>query len=143
MNKIKACLSEAKLNDYLNNTLQGTEKKEVEEHLKDCSTCLDKLVFAYKTAIEFNNPGQKGVKNMKSLWKKNLWLIGSIIAFILSFIMPRYFIQALVASILMAIKWIFDSVNARILITIYDAWSKGDEKETSKILQGLNNRIKF
>ena len=143
MNKLKICLSEAKLNDYLNNTLQELEKKEVEEHLTGCNTCLDKLVFAYKTAMEFNDSGRKEVKNMKSLWKKNLWLIGSIIAFVLSFVMPRYFIHALVASILMAIKWIFDSVNARILIMIYDAWSKGGEKEASKMLQGLNNRIKF
>jgi len=143
LNKVKTCISDAKLNDYLSSELSKDEKKAVEGHLKECNTCLDKMVFAYKTVSEFNKSGEKGVIKMETLWKKNLWLIGTIIAFTLSFIVPRYFLQLLVAAILMGTKWIFDSVNARILIMIYDAWNKGGKDEASKVLQGLNDRIKL
>ena len=142
MNKVSICLSEVDLNDYLSGSLSREKKEEIENHLKDCSTCLEKLVFAYQTVEEFNKTKQKGVKIMKPTWKKNLWLFGAIITFVLSFFVPRYFIQLLVATILMAVKWIFDSVNARILIMIYDAWKKGDEKGTSNIIKTLNDRIK-
>jgi len=98
-------------------------------------------VFAYKTVEELKKK-QKGAKAMNPSWAKNLWLIGSIMTFALSFFVPRYFVQLLVATILMAVKWIFDSVNARILIMIYDAWKNGGEKEASKILKTLGNRIK-
>ena len=143
MNKVKTCVSSVKLNDYLNGGLSKDEKKVVEEHLKSCNECLDKMVFAYKTVSEFSKSEKKGVNKMKTLWKKNLWLIGTVIAFTLSFIVTRYFVQLLVAAILMGTKWIFDSVNARILIMIYDAWNKGGKDEASKVLQGLNDRIKL
>ena len=73
--------------------------------------------------------------------KKNLWLFGAIAAFLLSFFVPRYFVQFLVATILLGAKWIFESVNARILIMIYEAWQKGGEKEASKILNSFGDRL--
>jgi len=78
---------------------------------------------------------------MKPDWKRNLWLFGAIIAFVLSFLVSRYFVQLLVATILMGTKWIFDSVNARILIMIYDAWKKGGSDEASKVLGTFNDRL--
>ncbi|UCD54775.1 MAG: zf-HC2 domain-containing protein [Candidatus Omnitrophota bacterium] len=147
MQKTSLCLPETELNDYLSGMLSPEKKAEIENHLKDCNGCLEKLVFAYGAVEEFNktkkgpHSGGQGVKLMKSMWKKNLWLFGAIIAFILSFFVPRYFIQFLVATILMGAKWIFESINARILIMIYDAWKKGGEKEATKILKTLNDRI--
>ena len=141
MKKLAECLSEVELNDYLSGILSGEKKAEIENHLKDCNRCLEKMVFAYQTVKEFNETKKEGVNLMKSMWKKNLWLFGAIIAFALSFFVPRYFVQLLVATILMGVKWIFDTVNARILIMIYDAWKKGGEKETTKILKTLNDRI--
>ena len=140
MNKISTCVSEVEFNDYLSGVLSPERKAEIENHLEDCGACLEKLVFAYQVVKEFDET--KGAKPMKSMWSKNLWLIGAIIAFTLSFFVPRYFIQLLVATILLGAKWIFESVNARILIMIYDAWKKGGEQEASKILKTLNNRIK-
>ena len=148
MAKLGICLSQVELNDYLAGTLSAERKAEVEDHLKDCNACLENMVFAYRTVEEFEKTkkslpaGRQGVKTMKSDWKKNLWLFGAVLTFILSFLAPRYFIQLLVATILMAAKWIFDSVNARILIMIYDAWKKGNEEEASKVLGTLGDRFK-
>lgn len=139
MKKSALCLSRVELNDYLSGALSRERKKDIEDHLKDCNGCLEKVVFAYQTVEEFNKT--KGVKPMKFLWKRNLWLYAAILAFVLSFFVPRYFVQLLVATILMGTKWIFDSVNARILIMIYEAWKKGGEKEASKILQNFNDRL--
>ncbi len=141
MQKTSLCLPEIELNDYLSGVLSPEKKTEIENHLKDCSGCLEKLVFAYQAVGEFNKTKKEGVNFMKSAWKKNAWLFGAIIAFALSFFVPRYFVQLLVATILMGAKWIFESINARILIMIYDAWKKGGEKEATKILKTLNDRI--
>ena len=141
MKKLAQCLSEVELNDYLTGALSGEERTETENHLKDCNGCLEKMVFAYQTVKGFNKTKKEGVNSMKSMWKKNLWLFGAIITFALSFFVPRYFVQLLVGTILMGVKWIFDTLNARILIMIYDAWKKGGEKEATKILKTLNNRI--
>ena len=139
MKKIGLCLSEVELNDYLSGVLSEEKRLEIENHLKDCGACLEKLAFAYQTVEEFNK--LKGEKIMKSSWKKNLWFFGAVLAFTLSFFVPRYFVQLLVGTILMGVKWIFDSVNARILIMIYDAWKKGGSDEASEIFKNLNNRI--
>ena len=139
MKELGICLKSVDLNDYLSGSLPEKKKSEVEDHLRDCGACLERVVFAYDTVKEFNN--KKGVKIMKPDWKKNLWLFGATLAFALSFFVPRYFVQLLVATILMALKWIFDSTNARILIMIYEAWKKGDGGETSTIFKTLNDRM--
>ena len=141
MQKLGTCVTDIELNDYLNNELSSENKERIEKHLKECNECLEKLVFAYNTVKEYDEPKLKGEKSMKKDWKKNIWLIGAIVAFILSFVVSRYFIQLLVATILMGMKWIFDSINARILIMIYDAWKKGGEKEASKVLNSFGDRF--
>jgi len=141
MKKLKPCLSAADLNDYLSGALSAEKKAEVEKHLDDCSACLEKMVFAYETVKEFNGSGKKEVRNMKTTAKRNLWLLGAIIAFALSFFVQRYFAQFLIATVLLGAKWIFESANARILIMIYDAWKKGGEEEASKILGSFGDRI--
>ncbi len=147
MREVSGCLSEIELNDYLNGSLSAKKRAAAEKHLAGCDTCLEKLVFAYQTVEEFEKTkkslpaGRRKVGPMKPDRKKNLWLFGTIIAFALSFFVSRYFVQLLVAATLMGTKWIFDSVNARILIMIYDAWARGGENETSKILEKLKTRF--
>jgi len=141
MTKTTVCLSETELNDYLNGDVSTGKRAEIETHLKDCNACLEKLVFAYETVRDFSALRPKGVKPVKNMWKKNLWLLACIAAFALSFFVPRYFVQFLVATILLGSKWIFESVNARILITIYEAWNKGGEKEASKVLGSFKDRF--
>jgi len=147
MQQVSVCLSEVELNDYLSGALSRRKKAELEKHLAGCDACLEKVVFAYSTVEEFEKTkqdlpdGGKGAKPMKPDRKRNLWLFGAIIAFTLSFFVSRYFVQLLVAAILMGIKWIFDSVNARILIMIYDAWKHGGSDEASKVLGKLKDRF--
>jgi len=140
MEKLGLCLSETELHDYLTGVASEEIKTKIESHLETCQDCLEKLTFAYQAVDEFEK--SKGVKFMLPKNKINLWLVGATITFVLSFLLPRYFMQLLVATILLGAKWIFDSINARILIMIYDAWKKGGEKEASKIIKTLNDRIK-
>ena len=134
MRKTKACVTDIEINDYLSGGLSPERKTEVERHIAECESCLDKLVFAYRTAREFDESGMKGRPKMKSTRTKYLWPVAALITFIMSFLTPEYFLQFLVATALLGAKWIFDSVNARILIMIYEAWKKGGRDEASKIL---------
>ena len=137
VNKTKVCITENDISEYLSGKISKDRRNEIENHLNECGSCLDSLVFAYKTVEEFNKKGEKSMRSSKI----NIWLVGTIIAFIISFVFPRYFVQALVAAILLGAKWIFESVNARILIMIYDAWKKGGEEEATKILKNFNKRF--
>ena len=145
MVKTGVCISDTQVNDYLTGSLSAEKKAEIESHIANCNACLEKIVFAYETVEEFNKEslpaGRQGRRLMKKERKNNMWLYGAILTFILSFPLQRYFMQLLVATILMGGKWIFDSMNARILITIYEAWKHGGEQEASKILKNLNNRF--
>ncbi|MBL7157920.1 MAG: zf-HC2 domain-containing protein [Candidatus Omnitrophica bacterium] len=144
MVKTNTCINEVVLNDYLNGKVSRESRERIEQHLAGCGECMDALVFAYQTVDEYKKikaclPAGRE-KKMKANWKKHIWLIGTIIAFALSFFKTGYFAQFLVAAILMGAKWIFDTTNARMLIMIYDAWQKGGEKEASRILRNFKTR---
>ena len=65
MEKIASCLSEVELNDYLSGILSGEKKAEIENHLKDCNGCLEKIVFAYQTVKEFNETKKENSRSKK------------------------------------------------------------------------------
>jgi hypothetical protein len=69
--------------------------------------------------------------------KINWYAVGGVASFALSFVFPRYFLQFLVATILLGAKWIIDAKNTRMLVMIYEAWRKGGEKEASRILESM------
>jgi hypothetical protein len=141
MKKTGTCPTDSELNDYLEGALSGERRGAVEEHLEGCASCLDKAVFAYKTVREFGQEKPKGDEKMKVAWKRHVWLLGAAAAFLMSFFIQRYFLQFLVATVLLGVKWIFESSNARILIMIYEAWKKGGESEAAKVLKTLNDRM--
>jgi len=60
----------------------------------------------------------------------------------MSFTVPQYFIQLLVATLLLGIKWIVDAKSIKMFIMVYDAWKKGGEKEASRILSALDTKPK-
>lgn len=70
--------------------------------------------------------------------KINLYLVLACAAFLLSFITPRYFIQSLVATLILGIKWVVDSKTTRMLIMIQEAWKKGGERDVSRIMHTLD-----
>ncbi len=131
-----SCPDEAALSAYLDGSLRGKEREMVEEHIASCDRCLLAVVSAYESVADFKKNRKGGI--MKKL---NLYFICMLVSFILSFIFPRYFIQLLVATIICGAKWIIDAKSTRMLVMIYDAWKKGGEKEASKILENLKNRL--
>ena len=129
---------EAELAGYLDGTIRGKEREIIESHLASCDECLNSAVSAYEAVRLSKKKGKS-----KSMRKINLYLIFCIISFILSFAMPRYFIQLLVATLLLGIKWVADSKSTKMLITIYEAWKHGGEKEASKVLNRLGEHSRF
>ncbi len=128
--------TEVELSDFLNHSISGKEKEVVEAHIANCPDCLAKVVSAYES-VELNKK-RKG----KIMKKMNFYLALAILSFLLSFTMPRYFIQFLVATLILGIKWIVDSKSTKMLIMIYEAWKKGGEKEASRILQTFDSNSK-
>lgn len=128
--------TEVELSDFLGNLLSVQDKQLLEDHIAGCNECLEKIVSAHESVKLF----KKGTVNIMK--KVNFYLIFAILSFTLSFITPRYFIQLLVATLLLGIKWIVDSKSTKMLVMIYEAWKKGGEKEASRILEHLDSGSK-
>ena len=127
----KAHLPEREISDYLDRRLDADSRKEVELHAAECTDCLAAIVSAYESVRLFK-------KRKDDIMKKlNIYLILAIVSFLLSFVVPQYFAQFLVAAALLGIKWISDSKSTKMLVMIYDAWKRGDEKAASRILSTL------
>jgi hypothetical protein len=135
------CPGEHVLNSYLLGELDEAKRAETERHLSTCVYCVYKISEAY--AVMHPNK-LKIIKEfiMKMAKRANLWLIGCIIMFVFSFILPRYFIQFLVGAILLGMKWIVDSKNTKMLIMIYEAWKRGGNKEAERIFRSLDSRMR-
>ena len=140
--KIKAHPTEIELAGFLDRSLPEIERREVEAHISSCDDCLKRIVSAHESVAVFNENRKPKKGKKKSMNKISLCLVLAIITFSLSFITPRYFIQLLVATLILGIKWIADAKSTRMLVMIYEAWKKGGEKEASRILETLENNHK-
>jgi hypothetical protein len=129
--------TEAELADYLGHSLTGAEKERLEEHIAACGECLDRIVSAHESVEEFRKKGGPSEGKGGLMKRINVYLLLAITSFVLSFAMPRYFLQFLVATLLLGIKCIVDAKSTRMLIMIHEAWRKGGEKEASRILNTL------
>jgi len=143
LEKTLTCPNESELVDYISNSVSRKRRNEIDTHLQDCMACMEDIVLAQKisTSHDKNLPGVG--KGLKTWLKKNVFLLLSILTFALSFLLSHYFVQLLVATLILAGKWIFDTVNARILIMIYDAWKKGGESEVRRVMERFNSRNIF
>lgn len=135
--------AENDLAGFLAGLLPKARRVKVEDHIAECDECLAAVVSAYESVassgnIPISRRGSGGI--MKKL---NIYLMMAILSFALSFITPRYFIQLLVATTLLGIKWIADSKSARMLVMIYEAWKNGGEKEASQVLKRMEERAKI
>ncbi len=133
--KTKVHSTEAELADFLAHVLDRTDRKRVEDHIAQCDECLNVVVSAYESV---KSAAKKGTK-MKKI---NLYLILAIISFALSFVTPRFFLQFLVATLVLGTKWVVDSKTTKMLIMIHEAWKKGGEKEAGRILHTLESESK-
>jgi len=135
--------TEVQLADYLGHALSGDERARLENHVASCDECLEKIASAHESVGMFEKKSllKKGVTNIMK--KISIYPILAIISFSLSFLMPQYFLQFLVATLLLGIKWVIDSRSTKMLIMIQEAWKKGGEKEASKILQSIDPKKRF
>lgn len=136
MNRI--CPSEKTLSEYMAGALKEEEKVELEKHLASCSVCRRLLAEAHEVTSKFS--ARETMHSVLQRITKNKWLIASSIALILSFLVPRYFLQFLAASLLAGAKWITDSKTTKMLITIYEAWKSGDREKQDKILSRFHSK---
>jgi len=141
--KTGAHLTETEVADYLGNTLPAARRGEIEQHIADCDECLKTVLAAHEAVTQYSQEFDLKGKGTKMVKKLNVYLILAVISFVLSFVTPRYFIQLLVATLLLGIKWIVDAKSTKMLVMIYEAWKKGGEKEASRILETLEpkNRL--
>lgn len=138
--KISAHPSEEELADYLAGNLSARAKDRVEAHIAQCGECLARIVSAHESV----NMSRKDAKPRKGniMNKINPYLCLAILAFALSFVMPRYFIQLLVVTAILGIKWVVDSKTTKMLVMIYEAWKRGGEKEASQIFETFDSKSK-
>ncbi|MBI4974684.1 MAG: hypothetical protein HZA30_04625 [Candidatus Omnitrophica bacterium] len=131
--------TEAELAGFLGRSLSDKGKEVVELHIASCPECLERIVSAHESVEEFRKGGLAKKGKANPMKKINFYLVLAIISFLLSFTVPQYFVQFLLATLLLGIKWIVDSKSTKMLIMIYEAWKKGGEKEASHILETLNS----
>ena len=141
LEKTSACPAASELADYASGGLPRKRQKELEAHLAGCLACMEDIMLA-KKAEGFYMKETKSGGNFGNWLKKSLWLILAIASFVLSFAYPRYFLQYLVATLVLGAKWILETTNARILIMIYEAWKKGGEAELGRVLERFESRMK-
>jgi hypothetical protein len=140
--KTKTHPAASELAGYLSNSLSANEIAHIEEHLSSCRECLERAVSAYDSVRDFNAHVTPKKRRSPVMKKISLPLILAIISFTLSFAIPRYFIQLLVATLILGIKWVVDSKSAKMLVMIYEAWKSGGEREASRILETLESKQK-
>lgn len=125
--------TESELAEFLGGALPPRERERLIAHMGSCRECLAKVVAADEAVAGYLGETRSAKRGAALTRSINLYLVGSVAAFACSFLEPRYFIQFLVAAVVLALKWIIDSKTTKTLITIHEAWKKSGLKETSKI----------
>ena len=122
---------------YLDRTISADERKRIESHAASCPECLKTMVAAHETITKSKKDDKHNIRRQDMIKKVNPCLALAIGFFLLSFMTPRFFIQSLVATLVFGIKWVADSRSTKMLVMIYDAWKRGDDKGVSRILDTL------
>ena len=131
------------LADYLDDLLSADKRAGIEAHLANCDECLKKAVSAYESVKLFKRDVSRQKRKERSMGKINFYFIFAVMAFALSFIVPRFFLQLLVATLLLGAKWIVDSRSTKMLVMIHEAWKNGGGEEASKVIKRLDSNIKI
>ena len=152
---IKTCHESERLADYAAGNMSPAEKERFEAHIAGCSACLECLSLSARADSLFKTirmaPASSGAlakakaiaarpgKPRRNV-RKRLWLLATIIAFATSFVFPRYFLQCLVATILLGVKWIMESENMRTIILVLDSWRRHEHSRDEEISERLKDR---
>lgn len=127
---------DTEISGFLERSLPDCERLRIEDHIASCDECLAKTVSAFEAVRGFRDKKGQKKKGM------DMYLVLCIITFTLSFLVPRYFLQLLVATAILGIKWVTDSRSARLLVMIHEAWKSDGPGGASKILERLNHGSK-
>ena len=60
-------------------------------------------------------------------------LVGAVIAFVFSFVFPKYFMQCLVITLILGIRWALSSEGGRTLIMVLDSWRHHSQEKDEEI----------
>ena len=155
--KTPSCLSDELLMDYFRHKLDEEGCKKVESHIAGCGFCLSQLNLVFESAkVSKDNNIQvpdnliKGAKDLVQAgksskgrkMKKSLFLGGAVISFALSFFIPKYFMQFLVVTLILGMRWVFESEGGRTLIMVLDSWRRHSHGDDDEISQRLRDRFK-
>ena len=128
--------NETALAGFLDASLPEAKRRRVETHLASCDECLAAALAADEAVEKFRKDRSR--KNRRGFFKMpNIYLVIAVVSFAISFAIPRFFIQSLVATLLFGMKWIADSRTTKTLVMIHEAWKRGEDKEVSRILSGF------
>lgn len=135
--KITAHPAEHALADFLAGNLPKDKRAQIEKHLSSCDQCLDAIASAHEAVTAFDK--KRPLKRLKEnvMKKINIYLLLAVISFSFSFITPRFFIQLLVATLLLGMKWVADSKSTKMLVMIYEAWKRDGARGASDALETL------
>lgn len=158
--KTPNCPSIETLGKYVSGELEPDELYNISNHTKGCKFCNELiegalLHSAYGKQIKLDSVPEKIKNRAKSLnpayspkerkkmdfFKKNIWLMFSLITLTLSFFISRYFMQFLILSVIFGLKWIFDRASTRVLIMIYNAWKKHDTTGDREMEEIFKSRL--
>ena len=111
----------------------------IEEHLGSCDRCLGRIASAHDAVSQFNNGVTHSKKRGSIMKKLNLCVLLTLVTFVISFVIPRFFVQLLVATLLLGLKWVTDSKSTKMLVMIHEAWKKDGVPGASRILKTLED----
>jgi len=151
------CPSVEALGKYVLGELGPNELYDISMHTKSCKFCNELiegalLYSAYGKQINVGDVPLKIKEKAKSLnptykkerhkimdyLKRGVWLMLCLVSLLMSFFIPRYFLQFLILSVIFGLKWVFNRESTRALIMIYNAWKKHDkigDKEIEEIFK--------
>lgn len=141
--KAVGCPDEAVLTAFLAGKLSEAEVRPIEAHIAGCHVCLENVRAGYLggklySEKELPEPNTEIIRRAKGLAKMDtrkrrvqnyVWLAATIAAFTLSFTVPKYFAQFLVAALILGFKWVSESESVRTLIVAMDAKRRHENKE--------------
>ena len=122
----KFCPSEEMLGEFVSGCLPVVERTDMEKHLCECEKCRTLVAEAHQAI------GLPDVVEMRrkatDVMKKKIWLVAAVTFLLTSFLVPGYFFQFLLASLISGVKWIADSRNAKTIVMIQE--DRQSSKET-------------
>ncbi len=159
--KTANCPAEEALLQYLEGNLPEKDRQALEYHLADCSFCLSQVSLAFEARLKHKQGSldavpQELIEKTKSLLvglnnrhkkdnktrtlKRRLFLAAAVLSFVLSFVIPKYFMQCLVVTLILGIRWALESEGGRTLIMVLDSWRRHSHATDAEITRRLKNR---